>query len=55
MTWNGLCPYCHGREFELTINSRDAVHVNCANAKCMTFIGTMEPDKIVHPPVAEEH
>lgn len=65
MTWNGLCPYRdnplpggvvhEGRNFHLTVGTRDAVHVNCAEPTCNALIGTIEPEYIYRAPYPEEH
>ena len=55
MTWTGVCPNCYGYVFELTINSDDDVHVNCASQGCHTYIGKMLAGTMLHPPQAEPH
>ncbi len=54
MTWHGLCPYCRGRLFILTVNSSDECHVNCADEKCAAYIGKMPVNLILHAPIPEE-
>lgn len=50
-----MCPQCRGLTFELTVNSTDDVHVNCATQGCSTYIGKMMAGTMLHPPIAEPH